>query len=43
MSFQGERFEMTANGIKGAVPRRQSHRQTIEYYFNLITSFRGIE
>jgi hypothetical protein len=43
MSFQGERFEMAANGVKGAVPGRQSHRQTIKHYFNLITSFRGIE
>jgi hypothetical protein len=43
MSFQGERFEMAANGAKGAVPGRQYHRQTIKRYFNLITSFRGIE
>jgi hypothetical protein len=43
MSFQGERFEMAANGVKGAVPGRQSHRQTIKRHFNLITSFRDIE
>jgi len=43
MSFQGERFEMAANGVKGAGPRRQSHRQTIKCYFNLITRIRGIE
>ena len=43
MTFQGERFEMAANGVKGAVPRRQFHRQTIEDYFNLIAAFKGIE
>ena len=43
MTFQGERFKMTTNGIKGTVPGRQFHRQTIKRYFNLITSFRGIE
>ena len=43
LSFQGERFEMAANGIQRAVPGRQSHRQTIKRYFNLITSFRGIK
>jgi hypothetical protein len=43
MTFQGKRFEMAANGIKGAVPGRQSHRQTIEYDFNLIAAFQGIE
>ena len=43
MTFQGERFEMAANGVKGTVPRRQSHRQTIKYYFNLIAAFKGIE
>ena len=43
MVFQGERFEMAANGIQGAVPVRQFHGQTIKRYFQLITRFRSIE
>ncbi|MGA2786568.1 MAG: hypothetical protein ABSF60_03475 [Verrucomicrobiota bacterium] len=43
MAFQGECFEMAPNGVKGAVPGRQFHWQTIKYYINLITSFLAIE
>ena len=43
MSFQGERFEMAANGAKGTALGGQSYRQTIKRYFNLITNFRGIK
>jgi hypothetical protein len=43
MSFQGQRFEMATNGVQGAVPGRQSHRQAIQRYFSLIAAFRGIK
>jgi len=42
MSFQGQRFEMATNGVQGAVPGRQFHRQAIQRYFSLIAAFRAL-